>query len=150
MGEQNLSPRLDALAELVRIGRARQGQPGAARPRAPGQDDGGGFSTALLDDAEAVLKRAGERLRLSGNHTVVALAGGTGSGKSTLFNALSGATFSPPGVTRPMTRHVHACVWGMQGAAPLLDWLGRAAPPPVRQGQRPRLGRVRPRRPDPA
>ena len=23
-----------------------------------------------------------------------------------------------------MTRHVHACVWGMQGAAPLLDWLG--------------------------
>jgi GTP-binding protein EngB required for normal cell division len=71
-----------------------------------------------------VLKRAGERLRLSSNHTVVALAGGTGSGKSTLFNALSGATFSPPGVTRPMTRHVHACVWGMQGAAPLLDWLG--------------------------
>ena len=71
-----------------------------------------------------MLKRAGERLRLSGSHTVVALAGGTGSGKSTLFNALSGATFSPPGVTRPMTRHVHACVWGMQGAAPLLDWLG--------------------------
>ncbi len=123
MGERNLSPRLDALAELVRIGRARQAQ-GARRRRAQGQDDGSGFSEALLDDAEAVLKRAGERLRLSSNHTVVALAGGTGSGKSTLFNALSGATFSPPGVTRPMTRHVHACVWGMQGAAPLLDWLG--------------------------
>ena len=100
---------------------ARAAQPEA---RAPGADDGTGFSQALLDDAEAVLKRAGERLRLSGNHTVVALAGGTGSGKSTLFNALSGATFSPPGVTRPTTRHVHACVWGMQGAAPLLDWLG--------------------------
>jgi energy-coupling factor transporter ATP-binding protein EcfA2 len=126
MGEQNLSPRLDALAELVRIGRARQGQDvlAPADPRVPGQDDGGGFSGQLLDEAEAVLKRAGERLRLSSNHTVVALAGGTGSGKSTLFNALSGATFSPPGVTRPMTRHVHACVWGMQGAAPLLDWLG--------------------------
>ncbi len=27
-------------------------------------------------------------------------------------------------MTRPTTRHVHACVWGMQGAAPLLDWLG--------------------------
>jgi GTP-binding protein EngB required for normal cell division len=121
-GEQNLSPRLDALAELVRIGRARQGQD--AQVRAEDPDDGGGFSKPLLDDAEAVLKRAGERLRLSGNHTVVALAGGTGSGKSSLFNALSGATFSPPGVTRPMTRHVHACVWGMQGAAPLLDWLG--------------------------
>src|SRR5689334_20882662 len=129
MGEQNLSRRLDALGELVRIGRVRQGDPGQgmlaqADLSAPGQEDGGGFNKQLLDDAEAVLKRAGERLRLSGNHTVVALAGGTGSGKSTLFNALSGATFSPPGVTRPMTRHVHACVWGMQGAAPLLDWLG--------------------------
>ena len=119
MGVQYLSPRLDALAELVRIGRTRQ-----AQAEAQGADDGSGFDKELLDDAEAVLKRAGERLRLSGNHTVVALAGGTGSGKSTLFNALSGATFSPPGVTRPMTRHVHACVWGMQGAAPLLDWLG--------------------------
>ena len=124
LGEQNLSPRLEALAELVRIGRARQGNQPQAEVRPPGQDDGSGFNNQLLDDAEAVLKRAGERLRLSGNHTVVALAGGTGSGKSTLFNALSGATFSPPGVTRPMTRHVHACVWGMQGAAPLLDWLG--------------------------
>jgi GTP-binding protein EngB required for normal cell division len=130
MSEQNLSSRLDALAELVRIGRVRQGQGAVqgmlAQPdmHAPGQGDGDGFSKQLLDDAEAVLKRAGERLRLSSNHTVVALAGGTGSGKSTLFNALSGATFSPPGVTRPMTRHVHACVWGMQGAAPLLDWLG--------------------------
>ena len=126
MGEQNLSPRLDALAELVRIGRTRQSQgvPAQAELGVQGQDDGTGFSQALLDDAESVLKRAGERLRLSSNHTVVALAGGTGSGKSTLFNALSGATFSPPGVTRPMTRHVHACVWGMQGAAPLLDWLG--------------------------
>jgi energy-coupling factor transporter ATP-binding protein EcfA2 len=124
MGARNLSPRLEALAELVRIGRVRQGQGSQPEPRAQGQDEGTGFSKSLLDDAEAVLKRAGERLRLSGNHTVVALAGGTGSGKSTLFNALSGATFSPPGVTRPMTRHVHACVWGMQGAAPLLDWLG--------------------------
>jgi GTP-binding protein EngB required for normal cell division len=110
MAEQDLSARLDALAELVRIGKDREGQDG--------------FSKALLDDSEALLRRAGERLRLSSTHTVVALAGGTGSGKSTLFNALSGASFSPAGVTRPTTRHVHACVWGMQGAAPLLDWLG--------------------------
>jgi 50S ribosome-binding GTPase len=121
MAEHDLSRRLDALAELIRIARTRPGQP---EPRAPGADDGTGFSQALLDDAESVLTRAGERLRLSGNHTVVALGGGTGSGKSSLFNALAGATFSPPGVTRPTTRHAHACVWGMQGAAPLLDWLG--------------------------
>jgi GTP-binding protein EngB required for normal cell division len=110
MAEKNLSARLDALADLTRIGRDREGP--------------GGFSGPLLDNSEALLRRAGERLRLSAGHTVVALAGGTGSGKSTLFNALSGASFSPPGVTRPTTRHVHACVWGMQGAAPLLDWLG--------------------------
>jgi GTP-binding protein EngB required for normal cell division len=110
MTERNLSARLDALADLVKLARPRQRQDG--------------FSQSLLDESEGVLRRAGERLRLSGNHTVVALAGGTGSGKSTLFNALSGATFSPPGVTRPTTRHVHACVWGIQGAAPLLDWLG--------------------------
>ena len=124
LGEQTLSRRLDALAEVVRIGRVRHGQ-GGNSPQSQGPDDGadGGFGAVLLDDADAVLKRAGERLRLSSNHTVVALAGGTGSGKSTLFNALSGASFSPPGVTRPTTRHVHACVWGMQGVAPLLDWL---------------------------
>jgi GTP-binding protein EngB required for normal cell division len=110
MAEKDLSARLDALAELVRIGKGRQGQDG--------------FSKTLLDDSETLLRRAGERLRLSSSHTVIALAGGTGSGKSTLFNTLSGASFSPPGVTRPTTRHVHACVWGMQGAAPLLDWLG--------------------------
>ncbi len=108
--EKDLARRLDALAELVKVGKPR-----------PGLD---GFSEALISDSEALLRRAGERLRLSGNHTVVALAGGTGSGKSTLFNTLSGATFSPPGVTRPTTRHVHACVWGMQGAGPLLNWLG--------------------------
>ena len=126
LGGQNLSSRLEALAELVRIGRAHQAQGtfAYAEPRGSGQDERGGFRQELLDDAEGVLKRAGERLRLSSGHTVVALRGGTGSGKSTLFNALAGATFSPPGVTRPMTRHVHACVWGMQGAAPLLDWLG--------------------------
>src|SRR5450756_924302 len=103
LDEHNLSQRLDALAELVRIGRARQAQ---------GQDDGsgGGFSAPLLDNAESVLKRAGERLRLSSTHTVVALAGGTGSGKSTLFNTLSGASFSTPGVTRPTTTHACTCL----------------------------------------
>jgi len=108
--ERDLSRRLDALAELVKLATSRQGADG--------------FSNALITDSEALLRRAGERLRLSASHIVVALAGGTGSGKSTLFNALSGATFSPPGVTRPTTRDVHACVWGMQGATPLLDWLG--------------------------
>ena len=33
MADHNLSPRLDALAELVRIGRARQAQGHGRRPR---------------------------------------------------------------------------------------------------------------------
>jgi GTP-binding protein EngB required for normal cell division len=102
----NLPERLDALASLTQISAAR------------------GISPELIADSEELLRRAGDRLRLSASHTVVAIAGGTGSGKSSLFNALAGATFSPTGITRPTTRHVHACVWGMQGAAPLLDWLG--------------------------
>jgi GTP-binding protein EngB required for normal cell division len=102
-----LSARLASLTELTKIGFARTD----------------GFSTELLTEAELLLRRSGERMRMSASHTVVALAGGTGSGKSTLFNALSGANFSPAGVTRPTTKHSHACVWGMEGAAPLLDWL---------------------------
>jgi GTP-binding protein EngB required for normal cell division len=106
----HLPARLAALATLADIAQARSG-PGA-------------FSSELVAEAESLLARAGERLRLSAAHTVVTLAGGTGSGKSSLFNALAGANFSPAAVTRPATRNAHACVWGMQGAAPLLDWLG--------------------------
>ncbi len=104
-----LPVRLAALTELTRIGSSRSGSEG--------------FDPELLADAETLLRRSGERLRMSATHTVVALAGGTGSGKSSLFNALAGASFSPAGVMRPTTKHSHACVWGMEGAAPLLDWL---------------------------
>lgn len=79
---------------------------------------------ALLDRAGAVSARAGERLRLSGEHTVVALAGSTGSGKSSLFNALVGADVSPVGVRRPTTAKAHASVWGSEAATPLVQWLG--------------------------
>ncbi|GAB3499090.1 GTPase [Nocardiopsis coralliicola] len=74
--------------------------------------------------ARHTLNHAGARLRLSADHTVVALAGGTGSGKSSLFNAVSGLEFSRVGITRPTTSHAHACVWGNEGAEELLDWLG--------------------------
>ncbi|HMH93179.1 MAG TPA: GTPase [Streptosporangiaceae bacterium] len=105
-----LSARLSALARLIQIGSARS--------------DRDGISPKLIDDAGDLLARAGERLRLSSSHTVVALAGGTGSGKSSLFNKIAGADFSTVGVTRPVTRDVHACVWGVSGSGPLLEWLG--------------------------
>jgi GTP-binding protein EngB required for normal cell division len=108
--EITLSDRLAALGRMAAAGAARSGPDG--------------FSPQLLQEAEDLLGRAGERLRMSGEHTVVVLAGGTGSGKSSLFNRLAGADFSPSGVTRPMTRYQHACVWGRDAAGPLLDWLG--------------------------
>jgi GTP-binding protein EngB required for normal cell division len=111
-GAPSLSDRLSALARITQIGSARSGHDG--------------FDPVLLREAEDLLGRAGERLRMSAEHTVVVLAGGTGSGKSSLFNRLAGADFSPVGVVRPMTRDAYACVWGMEGAGPLLDWLGVA------------------------
>ncbi|MEO3824598.1 ABC transporter [Actinomadura sp. B10D3] len=103
-GPPGLVERLDGLDRLVRAGLGRLDQP-------------------VLDDADALLERAGQRLRLSGEHTVVTLAGGTGSGKSSLFNAICGLELSPTGMRRPMTSKAHACVWGLDGAGPLLDWL---------------------------
>ena len=104
-----LSARLVALARMIQIGSARRGR--------------NAFSKKLLADAEEVLGRAGERMRLSSSHTVVVLAGGTGSGKSSLFNRLAGADLSTVGVTRPVTRDAHACVWGEAASGPILDWL---------------------------
>ncbi|GAA2114329.1 GTPase family protein [Actinomadura alba] len=100
----SVSGRFEALEQLVELGAGRLDQ-------------------ELLDETATLLGRAGQRLRLSGEHTVVTLAGGTGSGKSSLFNAICGLELSPVGVRRPMTSQAHACVWGLDGAGPLLDWL---------------------------
>src|SRR5262245_17866255 len=79
-----------------------------------------------LAPARAVVSRSRERLGLSRGHTVVALAGATGSGKSSRFNAVSRLELSAVGVRRPTTHSTHACVWGTQDSAALLDWLGIA------------------------
>ncbi len=74
--------------------------------------------------ARELLAKAGARTAL-GDATVVALAGATGSGKSSLFNRVVGAAVSPPGVRRPTTGTAHAAVWSSSAdRAPLLDWLG--------------------------
>ncbi|MFJ4967964.1 GTPase [Streptomyces sp. NPDC088755] len=98
-----LPTRLDALRELVGLSRAR-------------------LDRDTLAEAGRVLDEAAARQRLSSRHTVVAVAGATGSGKSTLFNALAGAQISDTGLRRPTTSQPIACSW-TDGAAGLLDRL---------------------------
>ncbi len=99
-----LRARADALEEAIRRAGSRVDQTVAAQ-------------------VTAVLARVRERLDLGVDHTVVALAGGTGSGKSSLFNAVAGLDFAEVGVRRPTTSRVTACVWGTDGGL-LLDWIG--------------------------
>lgn len=98
-----LADRTDALARAVEIGRGR-------------------YREDIVDAAEAVVTKARERLRHGSRHTVVALVGPTGSGKSSLFNALAGEDISTTGVLRPTTTDTHAVVWA-DDASSLLDWL---------------------------
>ena len=107
----DLGARLEALATAVELGEAR-------------------CDPAALAPARSLLGRAAQRRRLSPERTVVALAGGTGSGKSSLFNALTGAALAPTGVRRPTTSRSRAAIWpaasadaGADDVAALLDWL---------------------------
>ncbi len=84
----------------------------------------GRLDEGLLQGARQTVERAASRIKLSSEHTVVALAGATGSGKSSTFNALTELELSAVGVRRPTTSWATACVWGKEGAEELLDWLG--------------------------
>jgi predicted GTPase len=107
----NLRSRLEALRELVGLSRTR-------------------LDSRTLADAGRVLDEAAARRRLSGQHTVVAIAGATGSGKSQLFNALAGVPISETGVRRPTTAAPIACSWS-DGGASLIERLG--IPPRLRR-----------------
>ncbi|WP_462418027.1 GTPase [Kytococcus sp. Marseille-QA3725] len=89
--------------------------------------------------AGVVSQKVDERTALAGDHTIVALAGATGSGKSSLTNALAGAQVTDPGVRRPTTSTTSAVVWGAAPATEVLDWIGvhrrhRAGEEPTAQG----------------
>jgi GTP-binding protein EngB required for normal cell division len=101
----DVSSRLDALGAAVESARGR-------------------IDDETLAPAAELAERASERLRLSGEHTIVALAGATGSGKSSLFNALSDLELAGVGVRRPTTSWALACAWGPEGAQGLLEWMG--------------------------
>src|SRR3954471_17464489 len=94
----------------------------------------GRLDDTTVDLAQDVVDRAASRLRLSADHTVVAIAGATGSGKSSTFNALTGLELSAVGVRRPTTSWATACVWGSEGAQELLEWLGIPPRPQTTRG----------------
>ena len=85
---------------------------------------GSRLDPSAVSYGRAMIERTGDRLRVGAEFTIVSLVGATGSGKSTLFNALTGMDLAETGVRRPMTSLPMACVWGQDGAQPLLDWLG--------------------------
>lgn len=101
----DLDERIEALRTIVDEGRDR-------------------LDSEDVDAARSTLHRAAERLGLGAEWTVVALAGATGSGKSSLFNALAGSDLSSVGVRRPTTATAHAAVWADETPVSLLDWLG--------------------------
>lgn len=83
----------------------------------------GHLSEDILNPVREVIKKAEGRLARSTDLTVVALAGATGSGKSSLFNALTQMELAGVSVRRPTTSWTLACAWGANGAAELLDWM---------------------------
>src|SRR5687767_16010534 len=78
------------------------------------------------DAAQSVVRRARERSGFVGAAYVLALAGGTGVGKSSLLNALAGQTVSAVRALRPTTDQPLAWVAESRRdeLAPLLAWLG--------------------------
>ena len=90
----------------------------------------------IVAEARRVTHQVDQRLALSGSATVVALAGATGSGKSSLFNALSGTDLARVGVRRPTTSEPLAVTWGDESTEDLLDWLQVSRRHTVPGGQR--------------
>ena len=86
-------------------------------------------------DARAVAEHASRRLT-AGEQTVAALAGATGSGKSSLFNALSGTRLAEHGPRRPTTSSTLSVSFSATNPE-LLDLLGvtrrHEAEPPIRE-----------------
>ncbi len=98
-----LRGRLDALQEIISL-------------------DADRLPAELRDRVVTTAANATARLGHGTAHTVVALAGATGSGKSSLFNAITGHDLAQTGVTRPTTSAARAAVFGAD-ARPLLEWL---------------------------
>ncbi|NHN55867.1 ABC transporter [Calidifontibacter sp. DB0510] len=108
VSREELTRRVDAIDEALRAGGDR-------------------LPADQVERLRAIRQRLGERTGIAGSRTVVALAGATGSGKSSLFNALAGEPVSRIGARRPTTSVTAAALWGDEPSAELMDWLGVGA-----------------------
>jgi GTP-binding protein EngB required for normal cell division len=87
------------------------------------------FDLGLIDRAKSareLVERTERRLGFPGQVYVLALAGGTGVGKSSVLNALAEEPVSPARALRPTTEQPLAWVadQARQELSPLFDWLG--------------------------
>lgn len=83
----------------------------------------GRLTEAVARQLDTVLTHATERRQRSPEHTVIGVFGATGSGKSSLVNALVGSDVVVTHVRRPTTSEAHSISWDADGATDLLDWL---------------------------
>ncbi|HWC23539.1 MAG TPA: GTPase [Flexivirga sp.] len=102
---QDVATHADALGDALRTGEEQLPADGVAH-------------------AKQILRKVPTRQGMVGGRTVVVLAGATGSGKSSLFNALVAEPVSRIGARRPTTSVPTAAIWGDEPSGELLDWLG--------------------------
>lgn len=100
----HLSRRVEALTEASHLGEGR-------------------IDPEALARVEGILDRTSRRRELSAEHTVIGFFGATGSGKSSLFNAVIGQKVAHSAARRPTTSKAQAAIWGKAGSEELLDWL---------------------------
>lgn len=128
----SLSRRVAALEEAIQLGTGR-------------------IDPQTLGEAQRVIDRTSKRRELSAEHTVIGFFGATGSGKSSLFNAVIGQKVAQSAARRPTTAHAQAAIWGKEGSAELLDWLevenrvfmdddGEQAAQALNQSEKPKAG----------
>ena len=72
-------------------------------------------------DLQRVAQSGAQRRALSGEHTVVGFFGATGSGKTSLFNAVVGEDLGKAAARRPTTSSPLAAIWEADGSEELLD-----------------------------
>ena len=91
-----------------------------------------------LESVTELLDRVDRRRALSAEHTVIGLFGATGSGKSSLVNALVGVDVSRAAVRRPTTAKPVAGGGGAPPPAAAGGWGGGGGPPPHPRAAPPR------------